>query len=114
MFGFHYLILNLFSWFAFLSPQNELGTGAMPQSSFEVVISAGHKQSPAVIELGSYPIELLDTSQNSKLPFVCPFDGVQKANNIAYEPKLLYYQIGNAIELELTSTTIIFPFHCFT
>lgn len=86
----------------------------MPQSSFEVVITSDHHQSPAIIELISVPNQLLDTSQNSKLPFVRPFDGIESSNPNTYESKLLYFNIGNAIELKLKTTTIIFPFHCFT
>lgn len=114
MFGYHYLILNLFSWLAFLSPPHEVGADALPQSSFEVVITTEHKQSPAVIELGSYLNEILDSSQNVKLPSANQFYKIQEASTVSYESILLYFQIGNAIELELTSTSIIFPFHCFT
>lgn len=114
MFGYQYLILNLFAWMAFLSPQNELGPVALQAPSYEVVISTGHKQSPAVIEMGSYLNELIEASQNGELPIARPFDGNQEEIAIAFEPTMLYFQIGNAIELELTSTSIIFPFHCFT
>ena len=113
MFGYQ-LILNIFSWLAILSPQNNAGTIANHQTAYEVVISTGHKQSPAVIELGSYLHPIIDTSQNSELPVAFPYSRTHETNLESYESQLLYFQIGNAIELELTSTAIIFPFHCFT
>lgn len=114
MFGYHYLILNLFTWLAFLSPSNELEMVAIPPSSFEEVVTTDHKQSPAVIELGSYLNEIIDSSQNIELPLANYFNKIYGTFKVSYRSKLLYFQIGNAIELELTSTSIIFPFHCFT
>jgi hypothetical protein len=114
MFGHHFLIQNLFYFLAFLSPQVPMEAGEMPQSSFEVVITIGHHQSSGIIELISLPNQLVKTSQNIKLPFVPPFEEIQGTNLHTYRPKLLYFNIGDTLELELTSTVLIFPFHCFT
>ncbi len=113
MFGHAYLILKLFLLLTFLSPQTNIATVVAPKTSFEVVITSGHQNSPAIVELISLPNQLIDTSQTSKLPIVRPFDGIQTANPVTPESQL-YFKIGNAIELKLNTTTIIFPFHCFT
>lgn len=114
MFGYHYLIFNLFSFLVFLSPQNEVQSDAFSQVSFEVVISTEHRQSPAVIELAVALNEIIELSHTIKLPSADPFYQIQETLYSSYESKLLYFQIGNAIDLELTRTSIIFPFHCFT
>ncbi len=114
MFGYQYLILYLFSWLVFISPQVESEHNAIPQTSFELVITGSNEQSPAIIELGSNLNQMIDTSQTIKLPFAKHFSKPLEAHAISYEPKLLYLQIGNAIDLELTTTSIIYPFHCFT
>lgn len=114
MFGFHYLIFNLLTWLAILSPVTEVDTFAMPPSSFEVVITTGTHQSPAIIELGSYVNPIIDSSQTNELPTTNHFNKALEGPVVSYDAKLLYLEIGNAIELELTTTTIIFPFHCFT
>ncbi len=114
MFGHHFLILNLFYLLTFLSPEAPLAASEIPQTSFEVVITEGHPQNHAIIELISFQNQLQKTSQTFKLPFVFPPKEVQGALHISDVPKLLYFNIGDTIELGLTSTTIIFPFHCFT
>ncbi|MEZ4801740.1 MAG: hypothetical protein R2797_03135 [Gelidibacter sp.] len=114
MFAFQSLILNLFTWLTFLLPSQVQEHKPLVSLANDEVISTGQHQSPAIIELTSYLNQLLDTSQDTNLPFAKPFDKIQQPNFVAYEPRLLYFQIGNSIELELTSTTIIFPFHCFT
>jgi hypothetical protein len=39
------------------------------------------------------------------------FEKIAKGGSVSAD---LYFNIGNTIELELTSTALIFPFHCFT
>lgn len=114
MFAFQSLILNLFTWLTVLLPSQVQEHKPLVSSANDEVITTGHQQSAAIIELTSYFNQLLDTSQDTNLPIVRTFDRVQQPIACAYESRLLYFQIGNAIELELTSTTIIFPFHCFT
>src|SRR5690606_10625299 len=103
MFGFHYLIFNLLTWLAFLSPVTEGDAFAMPQSSFEFVISTGTHQSPAIVELGSYVNPIIDSSQTSELPPANYFNKALEGPVVSYDAKLLYLEIGNAIELELTT-----------
>lgn len=113
--GFHLFVFHLFAWIALLSPQDSVGFSVWEPSSVEVISAANdHQNSPDLIELGSQIIQIFDTSQNSKLPYVRSFDTLQKVITTDYATKLLYLQIGNAIELHFTATTIIFPFHCFT
>lgn len=114
MFGFHYLIFNLLSCLAFLSPINGVDTFAIQESSFEVVITTGTHQSPAIIELGTFLNPIIDSSQTNELPVANPFNRALETPAVSYEAKLLYLEIGNSIDLELTTTAIIFPFHCFT
>lgn len=113
--GFRFLVFHLFACLALLSPQDSVGYSVWELSAVEVISAADdHQNSPDFIELGSQIIQIFDTSQNSKLPFVRSFDNSQKVITANYAPKLLYIPIGNAIELHLTATTIIFPFHWFT
>lgn len=113
--GFQLFVFHLFASLALLSPQDSVGFSVWEPSADEVISAADdHQNSTDLIELGSQIIQIFDTSQNSKLPFVRSFDTSQKVIAVDYAPKLLYIQIGNAIELQLTATTIIFPFHCFT
>lgn len=114
MFGFHYLILNFLMGLAFLVPQSNAAHKVGHTFTPEVIITTGHDQSQAVIELGYEINQLLNTAKTSKLPIPSNIDAELYINVVAYAPKLLYFHIGNAIELELTSTSIIFPFHCFT
>lgn len=113
--GFRFLVFHLFACLAFLSPHDSVGFSVWESSSVEVISATDdHQHAPDLIEVGSQIIQIFDTSQNSKLPFVRFSDTSQKVISIDYASKLLYLQIGNAIELHLTTTTIIFPFHCFT
>lgn len=114
MFGLHSLILNLFTWLIFLFPQDYLGNKEVLSASAEEVISSWQNPSPAIIELSSFFNQLIEIASDTELPFTKPCDKIHYATVVAFEPKLLYFQIGNAIELQLSSTTIIFPFHCFT
>lgn len=113
--GFHILIFNLFAWLLLLSPQEAISNTVLPAYADEVTTtSEDHQPIQDVIELGSRLIQIFDTSQNNKLPLIRSCDKDQRETIVSYEPKLLYLPIGNAIELQLSSTTIIFPFHCFT
>lgn len=114
MFGFQSLILNLFALLSFMVPQDYATHKEFKTFAPEEVISTANHQSSAIIESNLYFNQVLDTLQNSKLPFANPFHSLKQPVAVAYEPKLLYFSIGNAIDLGFTSTTIIFPFHCFT
>ena len=114
MFGFQSLILNLFAWLVLLVPQDFVGTQAVLPTSHEDVITIGHHKSVAIVELISNVNPILDTAQDNKLPQHHLFTNILLVKAVDYEPRLLYFNIGNAIDLQLNSTTIIFPFHCFT
>ena len=114
MFGFQSMIFNLLTWLAVLVPQETVIDQYVQRSISGDIITAGHIKSPAIVELISNVNQLLDnTSQDSKIPEIGT-SHTYRQDIVLYEPTLLYFHIGNAIELELTSTAIIFPFHCFT
>lgn len=114
MFGFHYVIFNLLMGLTFLVPRHTAALNVGHTVTTEEIITSAHHQSYAVIELGFDFNQLVNTSKTSKLPFPNHSDAELSIHSVTYAAKLLYFHIGNAIELELTSTTIIFPFHCFT
>jgi hypothetical protein len=114
MFGFQSLILNLFTLLTFMVPQEHAVHVELKTSAHEEVITNSNRKSSAIIESTLYLNQVLDTSQNSKLPFTNPFNQLNQTVGVAYESKLLYFSIGNTIDLEFPATSIIFPFHCFT
>lgn len=113
MFGHRYLILTLFFFLATLSTKAPLAVSEIVISPFEVVMESEHGPKHAIIELISFPYQLFVTSQSGKLPFA-QFSKQSQTEPYIHESRLLYFKIGNTIEIGLTSTAIIYPFHCFT
>ncbi|MCK7589668.1 hypothetical protein M0G43_03705 [Subsaxibacter sp. CAU 1640] len=114
MFGFKSLILNLFAGLVLMLNQGQATIPHSQGSENEASITTNDYKGAAIIESGTHLYQILDSSQNSKLPFARFFEAQIQASASAHEPTLLYFSIGNAIEVEFTSTAIIFPFHCFT
>lgn len=115
MLVFQYIIFNIFTFLVFLSPQDSIDNSEVSDDIVQVISSSGdHQNTPDVVELGLQLHQIFDTSQTPELQFSKQFHKTQQPNARRYTCKLLYFDIGKSIELHLTSTTIIFPFHCFT
>ena len=83
-------------------------------SGNKAIITTNDYKGAAILESGFYQYQIVDSSQNSKLPFARFFETQTRTFANFCEKELLYFSIGNSIDVEFTSTTIIFPFHCFT
>lgn len=115
MLGFRYLLSLLFGWLSFPMAQGAVGENTADSQAIEVIIAAdSHQNKLAIIDFGEQLHQIIDTSQTPELQVFQQVNKVEHPNATTYAPKLLYYNIGNAIELHLTTTSIIFPFHCFT
>lgn len=114
MLTLHSVILNLFTWLSFLFPQDNSWNPVATSVEHEEVVTTPHVNNQAIVESIYYVNHLIDNPQTSKPPFSSASGIVPNTAAIAYGPKMLYFHIGNALELDFTSTSIIFPFHCFT
>ena len=114
MFGFQSLMLNLFAGLVLLLNHGQAPIAHSYSSDNEATISVNDFKGAAIIESGSNLYQIFETPQNSKLPFARFFESKPQLFSNVHKPALLYFSIGNAIDLEFSSTSIIFPFHCFT
>lgn len=114
MLGFQSLIITLFAGLVLLFNQDHPQVAYPYVHGQEATITTNSQKGTAIIESGLHFYQIFDSSQNSKLPFARFFESQGHFMAHAHRSALLYYSIGNAIDLELTSTMIIFPFHCFT
>ena len=114
MFGFQSLILNLFAGLVLVLNHNQDPIAFSKASRSEATITTNDSKGVAFIESSSYLYQIFESSQNIKLPFERFFETQVQPFASLYDPALLYFSIGNAIDLEFKSTAIIFPFHCFT
>jgi len=100
--------------FLFL-PQNFIGSQPVFNNQIEVIYSSHDDQkAPLVFDSGIETNQTPFAFKTSKLQIVQLIRLANQSDHITCEHKLLYFGIGNAIELKLTSTTVIFPFHFFT
>lgn len=114
MLGFKSLVVCVLGALALLSNHGQVPATHVLPSGNEATISTNDHKGVATIEFSSFQYQVFDTSQNSKLPFSGFFETKSQPTAHVHQPVLLYYSIGNAIDLSFTSTSMIFPFHCFT
>ena len=115
MIGVQNLMFILFGWLTLLFPQGSLENRMVFHQDIEIISPVNdHQNSPAIVELSAQLIQVVETSQTPGLQFLSQFHHVNHPNSYSYNPKLLYFEIGEQIDLQLTPRTIIFPFHCFT
>ncbi len=115
MVRFNCFIFNLIIGLFLFLPQNIVGSLPIFNNQVEVIYSSGDDQNvPLVFDSGIETNQIPFAPKASKLPMVQFFNTTEHLNYVTNEDKLLYFGIGNAIELKLTSRIIIFPFHFFT
>lgn len=115
MLGFKCFICSLFLWLSFGSPQNFNGVPSTIDSQTEIINSTTGTLPQALIIGGHFQTHQANWSVKTfKTPFISSNDKVSLPTAETYDFKLLYLEIGNYIPLRLTSSKIIFPFHCFT
>lgn len=100
--------------FLFL-PQNVIGSQPIFNNQVEVNYSSSNDERQLLIIDSDIKTNHTSQAYNTSKPQIAPFlKMVKQFNYITFDHKLLYFGIGNAIELKLTSTIVIFPFHFFT
>ncbi|MBP0904026.1 hypothetical protein ACFSKN_09255 [Mariniflexile gromovii] len=115
MLGFKYFICSLFLWLSFSSPQEFYGASSNIDIKVDSITSSNGNKHQALIVDGYLEINQANWSfKTFKIPFIPINYKVLLSIAESYDFKLLYLEIGKNIPLKLTSSTLIFPFHCFT
>ncbi|MGJ8591266.1 MAG: hypothetical protein ACSHXF_01885 [Aquaticitalea sp.] len=113
--GFQYLLIFLFGSLTIPFASTDVEKNLTTTQDVEAIISSDtHQNELAIIDFNVQLHQIFDTPQPTEFQVTDQFYKTNSLSSNAYGPTLLYYNIGNAIELHLSSTTIIFPFHCFT
>ncbi len=115
MLGFKCFICSLFLWLSFYSPQDFNGGYSIIDSQVEKITSSNDNNHQALIVDGHLETNQANWSfKTFKIPFIPINDKISLPIAETYDFKLLYLEIGETIPLNLTSSKLIFPFHCFT
>jgi hypothetical protein len=115
MLGFKCFVCSLFLWLSFISPQQFDGVTLIADSQAEIISSSNEADHQTIIFDKHFETNQANWSLKTfKLPYVKSVDKVEQPKAKTYDYKLLYLEIGNSIPLQLTSRTIIYPFHFFT
>lgn len=115
MLGFKYFICSLFLWLSFGSPQDFNGVSSTIDSPTEIIAFTKDNHHLALIVDGHFETHQAHwTVKTFKTPFIPSNHKVSPPTAETYDFKLLYLEIGKTIPLKLTSSKLIFPFHCFT
>ncbi|GGD30668.1 hypothetical protein [Flavobacterium orientale] len=115
MLGFKYFICSLFLGLSVGAPQDFSGVLTTIDSQGEITTSSINNDHQALIVDGCLRTNQANWSfKIVKIPFIPGNDKVSLPTAETYDYKLLYLEIGKTIPLKLTSSKLIFPFHCFT
>ncbi|TVZ59896.1 hypothetical protein NA63_2438 [Flavobacteriaceae bacterium MAR_2010_105] len=115
MLGFKCFIFSLFLLLSFDSSQYINNNTSLFESEAEITsFTDGTNHQAYVVD------PLLESNQGYysfktyKIPFVCCKHKASQFTEKTYDYKLLYIKIGDGLPIQLTSRTLIFPFHFFT
>jgi hypothetical protein len=115
MVRFNCFLCSLFMGLFFYLPQSNFGNRVILENQVEITFSSGEiLKNLLVFDSGIESNQTPFSFKTSKLDFVRFFYNTKQSVSETHDHKLLYFVIGSTIDLYLTTTNIIFPFHCFT
>lgn len=110
-----YFISSLILWLSLGSPQDFNGASPTIDSQTEIISATNdNNRSATIVDSYLETRQAIGSFKRFKTPFI-PITyqvSLPKAENYSYE--FLYFEIGKTIPLKLTTSKLIFPFHCFT
>ena len=115
MLGFSGLLLNFFLGLYFLIPSLSFDVHSLSADSQNFTLSHSKKNEKSSLKYSDFIIyEVFINLGASEYIYNKSVSKIEIFNHLIYNSKLLYLVHCKFIEPNLSSTLIIFPFHCFT
>ena len=115
MLGFSSLLLNLFLGLYFLTPSLLFEINLHSTNLHHASLFSNDNDEKSTV---SYPnfidFEVSTLLEFSQYVWNKTISKIELTSHLIYNSKLLYLVLCKFIDPNLSSTTIIFPFHCFT
>lgn len=115
MLVFKCFIIGLLLWLSTGHHQEFNTTLSDHETQLDTVISPIHKNHQALIVEVDFNLNQANWwFKTLKTPFALLNNRALLYNACIYNHRLLYLNIGDTIPLQLTTSKLVFPFHCFT
>jgi len=115
VFGFNALLLNFFLGLYLLIPSSSFKINLPPANLHVVSLFCNDNDEKSTVNYSNFiDFEASTLLEFSKYVWNKTVSKIEPTSHLIYNSKLLYLALCKFIDPNLSPTTIIFPFHCFT